>query len=110
MGRCGRRDPEAVWVMQGWLFVNNPQFWKPPQTKALFDAVPDDRMIVLDLFCETAPVWNKTEAFYGKPWVWCIIQNFGGRVGLYGGLPQILNNLHAARTSPAARRLCAASG
>ena len=78
-----------MWVMQGWLFFNNPSFWQPPQTKALFDAVPDERMIVLDLFCESAPVWNKTEAFHGKPWVWCIIQNFGGRVGLYGGLPQI---------------------
>ena len=51
-----------------------PSFWKPPQAKALLGAVPDDRMILLDLFCEASPAWNKTEAFYGKPWVWCIIQ------------------------------------
>ena len=89
LGAMQAADPQAVWVMQGWLFFNNPNFWQPPQTKALFDAVPDDRMVVLDLFCESAPVWNKTEAFHGKPWVWCIIHNFGGRVGMYGGLPQI---------------------
>ena len=40
--------------MQGWLFVNNPKFWQPPQAKALFDAVPNERMVVLDLYCEAA--------------------------------------------------------
>ena len=100
LGAMQAGDPQAVWVMQGWLFVNNPKFWQPPQAKALFDAVPNERMVVLDLYCEAAPVWDKTEAFHGKPWVWCIIHNYGGRVGLYGGLPQILNNLNTARTSP----------
>jgi alpha-N-acetylglucosaminidase len=86
--------------MQGWLFFNNPNFWKPPQSKALLGAVPDDRMIVLDLFCESAPVWNKTEAFYGKPWAWGIIQSFGAQVSLHGGMPQIAKNLGEAITSP----------
>ncbi len=99
-GAMAAADPEAIWVMQGWLFFNNPRFWKPPQTKALFDAVPNDRMIALDLYCEVAPVWQKTEAFHGKPWVWCIIHNYGGKVGMYGGLPQITANLKTARTSP----------
>ncbi len=99
LGAMQAADPQAVWVMQGWLFFNNPKFWQPPQAKALLNAVPNERMVVLDLYCEAAPVWDKTEAFHGKPWVWCIIHNYGGRVGLYGGLPQILNNLHTARTS-----------
>jgi alpha-N-acetylglucosaminidase len=93
-------DPAAVWVLQGWLFVNNPSFWQPPQGRALFGAVPDDRLIALDLYCENAPVWSKTEAFYGKPWVWCIIQNFGGAVSLHGALPRMATDLHAALTSP----------
>ena len=71
----------------------------------MLGAVPDDRMVLLDLFCEARPVWNKTEAFYGKPWVFCIIHNFGGVVGLYGGLTQISTNLHAAMTDPKRGRL-----
>jgi alpha-N-acetylglucosaminidase len=98
-------DPEATWVMQGWIFVNNPRFWKPPQGKALLGAVPDERMILLDLHCESRPAWRETEAFYGKPWVFCIIQNFGGRVALYGGLRQISENLAAALESPERGRL-----
>jgi alpha-N-acetylglucosaminidase len=92
-------DPEAVWVMQGWVFVNKREFWKPPQAKALFGAVPDDRMILLDLFVERQPVWHRTEAFYGKPWIWCVLHNFGGKVGMYGGAHKIVENLGAAMTS-----------
>lgn len=98
-------DPEAIWVMQGWVFHNAPQFWQPPQAKALLGAVPDDRMILLDLYCEQAPVWSRTEAFYGKPWLYCLIQDFGGVVSLHGGLPQIADALQAAKTSPQRGRL-----
>jgi alpha-N-acetylglucosaminidase len=98
-------DPQAIWVMQGWLFFNNPTFWKPPQSKAMLGAVPDDRLIVLDLFCETAPVWNKTEGFYGKPWVWSIIQSFGAQVSLHAGLPQIRQDLAAAMTGAYRKQL-----
>ena len=89
-------DPEAVWVMQGWLFVNNPGFWKPPQSRALLTSVPDGRLLVLDLMCESDPAWKKTESFHGKPWVFCIIQTFGDTVSLHGGLPQIAANLAEA--------------
>ena len=46
-----------------------------------------------------------TEAFYGKPWMWCIIQNFGGTVSLHGALPRMADDLSAAMTSPQRGRL-----
>ncbi|MCY3022435.1 MAG: alpha-N-acetylglucosaminidase C-terminal domain-containing protein [Planctomycetota bacterium] len=93
-------DPEAVWVMQGWVFVNAPQFWKHPQGRALLGAVPDDRMILLDLACENMPAWSRTESFYGKPWIWAVIQDYGGVVSLHGGLPQLAGNLREALAGP----------
>ena len=98
-------DPEAKWVLQGWLFVNNPSFWKPPQARAMFGAVPDDRMILLDLACEARPVWSETDAFYGKPWLWCIIQDYGDVVSLHGGLPRIAEGLEGAFRSPSRGKL-----
>ncbi len=98
-------DPEAVWVMQGWIFFNNARFWKPPQARAFLGGVPDDRMILLDLYCDRAPVWNKTEAFHGKPWIWCVLQNFGNTVQLNGPLARINRDLHAARADPRATKL-----
>lgn len=84
-------DPRATWVMQGWLFVNDGAFWKPTQIKALLNAVPNDKMIILDLWSETAPVWNRTEAYYGKPWIWCMLHNFGGNIGLFGRMDEVAN-------------------
>ena len=77
-------DPAAVWVMQGWLFYSDRKFWKSPQIKALLDAVPNDHMLLLDLAAEIEPVWKRTNAFYGKPWIWGMLNNFGGNVNLFG--------------------------
>jgi len=82
-------DPLAVWILQGWFLVNDAQFWQPPQMKAFLDAVPSDNLIVLDLWAEASPAWKKTEGFYGKSFVWCMLHNFGGRPGLYGMLPSV---------------------
>lgn len=98
-GAMAAADPEAIWVMQGWLFVNAPGFWQAPQAKALFSAAPDDKMIILDLHCEEIPTWNKTEAFYGKPWLWCIVQDFGDTVTFNSGLEKIANGLSEAAVS-----------
>lgn len=93
-------DPEATWVIQGWIFVANPAFWTEERARAFFDAVPDERMVVLDLFCESYPAWKRTHAFYGKPWLWCIVQNFGRTVLLEGNLPRLNEDIPAAYASP----------
>jgi alpha-N-acetylglucosaminidase len=93
-------DPEAVWVMQGWFLFWQKDFWKEPQAKALLDAIPSDRLILLDLYGEKYPVWNETKSFYGKPWIWNIICNLGQKVNLSGDLFQIYKNFTEANTSP----------
>lgn len=98
-------DPDAVWVLQGWIFVNNPGFWKPPQARAFLGSVPRDRMLLLDLFCDVNPAWRLTEAFHGKPWVWCVIHNFGATPGMFGDLGGIASALSSARGSPDRGRL-----
>jgi len=77
-------DPKAIWVMQGWLFYNAKEFWKPTQIKALLNAVPNDQLIVLDLYTDEHPVWKNTDSYYGKPWIWNMLQNFGGNVSMNG--------------------------
>jgi alpha-N-acetylglucosaminidase len=82
-------DSAAVWVMQGWLFYSDRKFWKQPQVEALLKAVPNDKMIVLDLATEIEPVWKRTEAFYGKPWIWNMLNNFGGNTNLFGRIETV---------------------
>lgn len=98
-------DSSAVWVMQGWFLYYQAKFWKEPQARALIGAVPDDRMIVLDLYGDRHPVWQDREAFYGKPWIWNVLYNFGGKVNFNGDLPAIAANLTTALHSPAHGKL-----
>ena len=94
-----KSNPQAVWVLQGWAFMYKSAFWTPPRIKAFFGAVRDDRMVLLDLFCERTPMWNRTEAFYGKPWVWCNVQNFGNTVFLGAALDRMARDPHTARAA-----------
>lgn len=82
-------DPDATWVMQGWMFHHKRQYWTAPLIKSFLDGIPDDGILVLDLWSENNPVWSRTEAYYGKPWLWCMLHNFGGNISLYGRMPVV---------------------
>ncbi len=98
-------DSAAVWILQGWFLYYQAKFWREPQARALLGAVPDGRMIVLDLYGDRNPVWKRREAFYGKPWIWNVLYNFGGQVTVNGDLPRIAANLDTALRSPEHGRL-----
>ncbi|MBA9076893.1 alpha-N-acetylglucosaminidase [Rufibacter quisquiliarum] len=82
-------DPKATWIMQGWLFHFSRDFWQAPQIQAMLNGVPNDKMIILDLWSEKNPMWQKTEAYYGKPWIWNMLHNFGGNVNMYGLMDRV---------------------
>jgi alpha-N-acetylglucosaminidase len=90
-------DSLGKWVIQTWPFKET-YFWNKERTKAYFDGIPDDRMIALELMGESWKYtgWYKQEEWYGKPWIWSIISNFGDNVSMFGGLPQITENLGKA--------------
>ncbi|XP_057978586.1 alpha-N-acetylglucosaminidase isoform X4 [Malania oleifera] len=92
-------DNDAVWLMQGWLFSSDSTFWKPPQMKALLHSVPFGKMIVLDLFADVKPIWKTSSQFYGTPYVWCMLHNFGGNIEMYGILDAVSSGPINARTS-----------
>ncbi|KAK2158313.1 hypothetical protein LSH36_173g09013 [Paralvinella palmiformis] len=92
-------DPQAIWLMQGWMF-RSVRFWKPPQIKALLTGVPKGKVIVLDLYSEIMPLYEHTKSFYGQPFIWCMLHNFGGTVAMYGAVESINKNPLRARTLP----------
>ena len=98
-------DTAAVWVMQGWLFYSDRKFWKAPQIEALLKAVPDNKMILLDLAAEIEPVWKRTAAFYGKPWIWNMLNNFGGNINLFGRMDGVASGPAMALNDSASGRL-----
>jgi alpha-N-acetylglucosaminidase len=98
-------DPKAIWVMQGWMFHYNAAYWRPTQIQALLKAVPDDQMIVLDLYTESHPVWDRTNAYYGKPWIWNMLNNFGGNISLWGRMGPVAADPARTLHDPAAGKM-----
>ncbi|MGC9259964.1 MAG: alpha-N-acetylglucosaminidase [Phycisphaerae bacterium] len=72
-----KAKPGAIWVMQGWQ--NNPH-------QRVLDGTTKDRTLILDLWGDgpDGGSYRKRDNWSGHPWVWCIINDFGGNISLYG--------------------------
>ena len=83
-------DPEAVWLYQGWIWRD----WgedKLPFMKGFVSAVPPKHFVMLDMFDEADPEWNKFNNFgyFGTPFIWSVLHNFGGNTGMWGSIPTL---------------------
>lgn len=43
-------------------------------------------ILVLDLQSEQHPQYVRTKSFYGQPFIWCMLHNFGGTLGMHGSI------------------------
>ena len=92
-------DKDGIWIIQAWQ--GNP-------TTALLNGLDDvengaQHALVLDLYAEKDPHYNQTGNSYGDtnefddtPWVFCMLNNFGGRLGLHGHLDNLAEDIPAA--------------
>ena len=98
-------DPQGKWLLMTWPFKNpeiKTDFWQKDVTESFFEGIPDDKLIALDLFGDNwgYTSWYKLDSFWGKEWMWGVIQDFGDKVGMFGDLSQIINNFQKVFDSP----------
>ena len=83
-------DPDARWLEMAWLFWNERQYWEVDnRIEAYITSMPKERHIMLDYYCERQPVWERTDSYYGVPYIWCYLGNFGGNSMLAGNLDTV---------------------
>ncbi|KAK1240377.1 hypothetical protein MKX07_004405 [Trichoderma sp. CBMAI-0711] len=86
-------DPNAIWVFQAWLFAQNTTFWTNERIEAYLGGVTaDSDMLILDIWSESMPQWQRAQSYYGKPWIWCELQNYGATINLYGQIQNVTNS------------------
>ncbi|KAL7739059.1 hypothetical protein ACLKA6_011395 [Drosophila palustris] len=90
-------DGKAVWLLQGWMFLKT-DYWKDQLIEAFLTAVPLGRILVLDLQSEQFPQYQRTFSYYGQPFVWCMLNNFGGTLGMFGSARLINSGIRAGRS------------
>ena len=91
-------NPDAVWVMQGWMFGYQRHIWDYETLQSLVSKVPDNKMLLLDLavdynrcFWKTEVNWEFYKGMFGKEWVYSVIPNMGGKSALTGELEVYAN-------------------
>lgn len=89
-------DPQARWLQMTWVFYYKRKSWTTERLRAYLTAVPNNKLVLLDYFCENTEVWRTTEGFFGQPFVWCYLGNFGGNTMLVGNINELENKLGAA--------------
>ncbi|KAI6789913.1 hypothetical protein KC337_g18054, partial [Hortaea werneckii] len=82
-------DPQAIWLPQGWLFYSSADFWTNDCIAAYLGGVADADLLILDLFSESQPQWQRTSSLHGKSWIWCQLHDYGGNMGLYGQVENV---------------------
>ena len=97
-----KANPKAVWVIQGW--TENP---RPEMIRNM----KNGDLLILDLFSECRPmwgipsIWKRDKGYEQHDWLFCMLENFGGNVGLHGRLDQLLNNFYLTKNNPLAEHL-----
>jgi alpha-N-acetylglucosaminidase len=91
-----KADPDARWLQMTGVFYYKRKSWTTERLRAYLSAVPRKRLILLDYFCEKTEVWRTTESFFGQPFIWCYLGNFGGNTMLVGNVHDLEERLSAA--------------
>jgi alpha-N-acetylglucosaminidase len=77
-------DPEAEWLQMAWFLYYQRKDYTQERTRALLTGVPQGKMTMLDYYCEYKEMWREHEGFYGQPFIWCYLGNFGGNTNVQG--------------------------
>lgn len=98
-----KNNPKAVWVAQAWQANPRPK---------MIESLNAGDMIVLDLFSEsrpqwgdTASTWHRKEGFGQHDWLYCMLLNYGGNVGLHGKMAHVIDEFYKAKESPFGKTL-----
>ena len=54
-------DAEAKWLQMTWMFYHDQKKWTQPRIRSFPGAVPDDKLILLDYYCDSTEIWRNTE-------------------------------------------------
>jgi len=83
-----RTDPEALWSFQGWAFVDWSTEAQAASLKSFVDAAPPGKFVVVDMSVDGDGEWKMwaNASFWGAPFVWTALHDFGGTDGMKGDL------------------------
>ena len=75
-------DDDAIWVIQSWSF-------QPALLSEITTEEKQNNILLLDLNASKSAKYSSTNEFAGSNWVYCMLENYGGRSGVHGNLEKL---------------------
>ena len=57
--------------------------------ESYLSGAPPSGVVILDLASEKAPQFHRTKGYFGYPFIWCMLHNYGGKRGFNGNVSHI---------------------
>ena len=97
-------NSSATWSLQSWQGI--------PKMEML-DNLPKGDIVIVDLFGEGNPQWGnpfgesnrKPAEFVKHNWIWSMVHNFGGNVGLYGNIDRVITSFYESKKHRSGKNL-----
>ena len=86
-----RTDPDAVWSFQGWAVVGWDSSEQAGVVKGFVDSAPKGKLVIIDMSWNGEGEWKQwnNSSFFGAPFVWTTLHNFGATDGMKGDLSNV---------------------
>lgn len=88
--------PDCKWVLQAWQ--GNP-------SSEFISRLSKDNVLIWDMKGELGAEWERRKGYDGFPFMWGVINNFGGTSGLYGRLNRFSQEWYRVRNSEYSKNL-----
>ena len=86
-----RTDPDAIWSFQGWAIIDWSTAAQASRFSGFVAAVPKGKFVVIDMSVDGSGEWSQwnNSNFFGAPFIWTTLHDFGGTDALKGNLSHI---------------------
>ncbi len=94
MGKLAKIFKPDVFVLGSWA-LNNRDTWTRERTRKLMEAIPENvPLVIFDLKAEQEPLYEYHDFWYGRPWVFDVLNNYGQDSFPLGYIGGVISRVH----------------
>ncbi|HUZ46594.1 MAG TPA: alpha-N-acetylglucosaminidase TIM-barrel domain-containing protein [Terriglobia bacterium] len=95
-------DPQGIGLLQGWTFLGKE--WPAARARECIQQLPAESIRVVDFWAERQPLYKEMDYFEGTPWIFGVLNSFGGDTHLHGDMRMLGKQMKTVSQDDQARK------
>ena len=95
-------DPQGIGLLQGSTFLGKE--WPAARARECIQQLPAESIRVVDFWAERQPLYKQMDYFAGTPWIFGILNSFGGDAHLHGDMRMLGKQMKTVSQDAQARK------